>query len=98
MLKKKPVKKSDKVSVTFEIEGFETAKKMCVVGEFNDWQLAKTPMKRRKDGAWAANVRLPNAARYEYCFVVDDRDWMADDQADEVVPNPFGGKNSVVVL
>ena len=37
-------------------------------------------------------------SRYEYRFVVDGEDWIADDDADDFVPNPFGGKNSVVVL
>ena len=32
---------------------------------------------------------------YEYCFVVDGQ-WMPDPLARESVPNPFGGRNSIL--
>ena len=32
---------------------------------------------------------------YEYCLVVDG-EWMADPSTEESVPNPFGGRNSVL--
>jgi hypothetical protein len=32
---------------------------------------------------------------YEYCFIVDGQ-WMPDPMARETVPNPFGGRNSVL--
>ena len=32
---------------------------------------------------------------YEYCLVVDGH-WMADPLAKDFVPNPFGGRNSVL--
>lgn len=98
MLRKKPVKGSDKVSVTFEAPGLADAGSVSVVGEFNSWDPASTKMKKRKDGAWAATVRLERGRRYQYRFVVDERTWVADDEADEQVPNPFGGVNSVVRL
>ena len=98
MLKKKPVRKTNKTSVVFEIEGFSDAADVSLAGDFNDWQPARTPMKRRKDGAWAATVRLPNDQRYEYRIVVDGQTWMTDEESDALVPNPFGGHNSVVIL
>ena len=42
-------------------------------------------MEGNRSGAWT----------YEYCLVVDGR-WMPDPQARETVPNPFGGRNSVL--
>jgi len=32
---------------------------------------------------------------YEYCLVVDGQ-WMPDPLASETVPNPFGGRNSLL--
>ena len=32
---------------------------------------------------------------YEYCFVVDG-EWIPDPLARESVPNPFGGRNSIL--
>ena len=98
MVKKKAIKKSKLTSVTFETADFEEASTICLAGEFNDWQPAKTPMKRRKDGSWAVTVRLPKKSRFEYRFVIDGETWVADEQADGLVPNPFGGQNSVVDL
>jgi 1,4-alpha-glucan branching enzyme len=98
MLKKTPVRKSDKTSVVFEMQGFESASQVNLVGEFNNWEPTRTPMKRRKDGAWSVAMRLANDARYEYKIVVDGKSWIADENSDELSQNPFGGQNSVVVL
>ncbi len=98
MLKKTPVKNSDKVSVVFATESFVDAGSVELVGDFNAWEPGKTPMKRRKDGAWSVAVRLPKDGRFEYRFLVDGKDWIPDETADELVRNPFGGRNSVVSL
>jgi hypothetical protein len=37
------------------------------------------------------------AGRYEYMFVVDGQ-WLPDPNAKESVQNPFGGKNSLLVV
>jgi Glycogen recognition site of AMP-activated protein kinase len=34
---------------------------------------------------------------YEYCFVVDGK-WIPDPLAKEMVPNPFGSRNSVITV
>lgn len=46
-------------------------------------------------GRWLRDLFLP-PGRYEYCFVVDGTRWVTDPRANESVPNPFGGSNSVV--
>lgn len=97
MIKKKTLKNSKKVSVVFEVDGFDDAREVAVAGEFNDWEPVKTPMKRRRDGTWSATVRLADG-RYEYRYVIDGETWLADEAADALVPNPFGGHNSVVIL
>ena len=98
MLKKKAIKRLNKTSVVFEIAGFEEADSICLVGAFNDWELNKHNLKQRKDGRWATTLRLDNDNRYEYRFVVDGTEWQTDPDADELVPNEFGGFNSVVAL
>ncbi len=98
MLKKKPVRGSDKISVTFETRAHAGAGKMSVVGEFNDWNPRRHPMRKRKDGAWSATVRLEPGQRYEYRFLVDESEWATDGEADAIVQNPFGEENSVVAL
>jgi hypothetical protein len=46
------------------------------------------------NGHWLKESALAPGT-YEYCLVVDGQ-WMADPHASETVPNPFGGKNSVL--
>lgn len=97
MIKKTPVKGSDdKVSVTFETSlpnGGATA--VSVVGDFNGWDPAATPMKKRKDGSWAATVRLATKRSWQYRFVIDGERWTEDPDNSETVPNPYGGSNAV---
>ena len=71
-----------------------TAKDVCVVGTFNDWQASATPLKPGTGGVWMGELKL-KPGRYEYLFVVDGK-WMPDPAAPESAPNPFGGLNSVV--
>lgn len=71
-----------------------TASMLGVAGTFNKWRPDITPMMHWGDGRWMAELFLAPGV-YEYCLVVDG-EWMADPLAKESVPNPFGGRNSVL--
>jgi 1,4-alpha-glucan branching enzyme len=81
------------VPVRFEFT-HPTATTVCVAGTFNDWHAEAKPMHPVGDGRWLKETALPPGT-YEYCLVVDG-EWMPDPQARETVPNPFGGKNSIL--
>ena len=98
MLRKKPVKGSEKISVTFETHGSPDASRIGIAGDWNDWDPSRVPMRKRKDGVWAATVRFDRGARHEYRYVVDGERWLVDDEADGQVSNPFGELNSVLTL
>jgi 1,4-alpha-glucan branching enzyme len=67
---------------------------VCVAGTFNHWQPEAKTLHPAGGGRWyKETVLMPGT--YEYCLVVDGR-WMPDPQAAESVPNPFGGRNSVL--
>ena len=53
-------------------------------------------MIRLSQGNWVKELTLP-PGRYEYRFVVDNQ-WVDDPAAKEIVPNPFGGVNAVLVV
>jgi 1,4-alpha-glucan branching enzyme len=72
------------------------AQTVGVAGGFNNWDAAKTPMRKGGSGTWFARVSLVSG-RHEYRFVVDGN-WISDPNAKESVPNPHGGVNSVVVV
>lgn len=81
------------VPVRFELT-HPTAVNVCVAGTFNDWQPATRALHRSGAGLWRNDSELPPGT-YEYCLVVDGH-WLPDPLAHESVPNPFGGRNSVL--
>ena len=98
MLKKTKVRGSSLISVTFSTFEHDEAGEMSLVGEFNDWSPESHPMRKRKDGAWAATVRLEKGTEHQYRFLVDGEKWVSDPDADGSVHDPYGGKNSVVAV
>ena len=75
-----------------------SARNVSVVGDFNGWDAAATPM-QRADGrtTWSVAVQLP-AGRHVYAFVVDGNAWVAAPQAPLSPEQWFGQRNSVVVV
>jgi 1,4-alpha-glucan branching enzyme len=81
------------VPVRFEFTS-PTAKTVCLAGTFNHWQPeAKTLHSSGAGNWWKETLLAPGT--YEYCLVVDGQ-WMPDPRARESVPNPFGGRNSIL--
>lgn len=96
MLKTKPVCK-----VTFELPGAAAgaAASVHLVGDFNGWDTARTPMKRRKDGSFTVTLDLERDREYQYKYLIDASHWENDWAADRYTPSPLGdGDNSVVVV
>ena len=67
---------------------------VCVAGCFNHWQPEAKALHPSGGGRWVKETVVPPGT-YEYCLVVDGQ-WMPDPRAGETVPNPFGGRNSVL--
>ena len=95
-LKTKPVCK-----VTFRIpeEIGHSAGTAHVVGEFNNWDLFSTPMKKLKKGAFTATLDLEKGREYQFRYLLDKKNWKNDAKADRFEPTPFGDtENSVIAL
>jgi 1,4-alpha-glucan branching enzyme len=73
---------------------FPEAKEVFLAGDFNGWNPPSLPLKKNREGAWEARLKL-SPGRYEYKIVVDG-DWMHDFSCTEMVPNPFGTYNCVL--
>jgi 1,4-alpha-glucan branching enzyme len=41
------------------------ARKVCIAGNFNDWNTSSMPMKKEKDGTWRIKLKL-SPGKYEY--------------------------------
>ena len=75
-----------------------TARKVAVVGDFNDWDRDSAyDATHEGGGVWAVTARIP-AGHHRYAFVVDDSLWMADPAAPRVVDADFGTPSSALVV
>jgi 1,4-alpha-glucan branching enzyme len=95
-LKRKPVCK-----VTFRIpeEIGNSAETAHVVGEFNNWDFSSTPMKKLKTGDFTATLDLEKGREYQFRYLLDQKNWENDMDADKFEPSPFGdSENSVLVV
>ena len=74
------------------------AKNVSLVGDFNEWDLAKTPMIRSgESGLWTVVLPL-SAGRHLYAFVVDGSSWVQDPSAPIAPDDGFGHANSVKLV
>ena len=72
------------------------AERACVVGDFNDWDPSRHPMKRTKAKPWRVAVDLV-PGEYQFRYLVNDGEWH-DEESVEHCPNPFGGENALLAL
>lgn len=83
--------------VEFAID-LPAASAVTVVGDFNDWDRARTPLMRSADGTrWSARVVLAGGV-YHYAFLVDGRRWLADPQQPFSVDGDYGQSVSMVTV
>jgi 1,4-alpha-glucan branching enzyme len=91
-LKSKPV---CKVSFDLPVDVAPTAKKVELVGSFNNWE----PISMRKNKTvFTKTVDLPVERSYEFRYRIDGEIWENDWSADAYVNNGFNAENSVVTL
>lgn len=69
---------------------------VALVGDFNGWDPAATPLHREGDGWWRTALRLP-AGTHLYAYVVDGA-WRTPPEATATAPDGFGGSNGVLVV
>ena len=98
MLKKTKQKGGKHCRVTFSIPAEIEAERVMLLGDFNDWDRGATPLVRRKAGYFSTTLVLSTDRTYRFRYLLDGKRWENDEAADELVPNPFGTKDSVVKL
>lgn len=89
-----PVARTTDTVVKFVFAGRQ-ASTVSLVGDFNDWDVSKTPMARDpRTGTWSVALPL-NAGRHVYAFVVDGTTWANDPSAPLAPDDGFGHASSV---
>jgi hypothetical protein len=71
------------------------AMSVALAGDFNGWDPIRTPLEQTSSGAWTVTIPL-EPGRYEYMFVVDGKEWIADPFAVEQSDDGFGSRNAVL--
>jgi hypothetical protein len=83
-----------KVKFSFKPENAETVE---IYGLNSDWENSVT-MSKKKDGSFTCDVSLPKDTKHEFKYKVDQIEWVNDAEADSLIPNAFGGENSLLVV
>ena len=72
--------------------------RVAVVGDFNNWDPAATPLHPAGDGGtWIVELRL-KPGRYHYTFLIDGRRWARDPSEPRAVESDFGAPVSVLTV
>jgi len=70
------------------------ANSVVLVGDFNDWELGATPLRRSgRPGVWTVDVSLAPGL-VKYAFVIDGNRWVTDPYAAATISDEFGGSAS----
>lgn len=88
-----------KVTFSLPAEAAPEAQVVYLVGDFNGWDAAATPMSRQKAGGFKVTLDLEPGHEYEYRYLIDGRLWENDWAADTYRPAGIpGAENSVVAV
>jgi len=83
------------ITLTFKMPA---ARSVSVVGTFNAWHEKGYEMTRdTASGTWSLILRLPDG-RYEYAFVLDGQEIIADPEAELFADDGFGNQNAVLIV
>ncbi|WP_372745243.1 isoamylase early set domain-containing protein [Lutibacter sp.] len=100
-LKKQFLKSKPICKVTFSLSEEEAkgAKKVDLLGDFNDWNTKKAiALKKNKNGSFKVVLDLDVEKEYQFKYLFDGAQWENDWDADKYVDNGIGEENSVVVV
>lgn len=82
-----------KVPITYR--PYHELNKVALVGNFNNWDKDVDLMMKQEDGSFKFVIAL-NPGAYNYKFVLNDVEWIADPACPERLHDTMGGDNSVL--
>jgi len=99
-LKKLYLKTKEFCKVTFRLpkEAAPDATQVTLVGDFNQWNTQETPMQKMKNGDFKVTLELARDQEYKFRYLIDNRTWENDWQADRYIPNCYGSEDSIVII
>lgn len=95
-ISKQFLKSKPECKITFSVEAKE-ANSVEVAGSFNNWSPKKLPLKKRKDGVFKGTLNLPINNSFEFKYLVDGKQWVNDEEADQLIWNDFAGSENGLI-
>lgn len=95
-LKSKPVCK-----VSFKLTKAEanSASKVYLVGDFNNWNEKADELNKLKDGSFSSSLELETGRDYQFRYLADGKSWFNDNEADRYEASGHGdAQNGVLSL
>ncbi len=74
------------------------AKSVCIVGDFNNWNIHANPMKKLKNRDYTIKLDLEPGREYQFRYFIDESKWENDWNADKYVKSPYGDSDNSVVI
>ena len=96
MLKREPRRTGTRV--TFALPVCTETGAVSVVGDFNGWDPAAHPMKKRSNGMRSVSVELPPGGTYRFKYLSEKGDWFCEPAADGEAWNEFHTTDSVLLV
>jgi len=100
-IKKEYLEGGNLCKVTFRLPSIAAprAKSVCIVGDFNNWNIRGNRMKKLKNGDYGITLNLEPGREYQFRYFIDESKWENDWNADKYVQSPLGDSdNSVIVV
>jgi hypothetical protein len=72
-------------------------KEAAILGDFNNWDVAKGKMHRTARGYFEKELLLPIGRVYECRYLIDNVHWENDWQADGLIPSPVSDEDNMVI-
>jgi 1,4-alpha-glucan branching enzyme len=98
-IKKQYLKSKNVCKVTFRLpkEAVEGSKSVHLVGDFNDWNKKKNPMKVLKDGSAKLVIELEPGKEYRFRYLLDGERWENDWNADRYEASPMAYEDDSII-
>lgn len=86
-----------KVKFVLSADHIGKAKKVAVVGDFNNWDASANPLRKQKTGVFSSTLNLNKDHTYQFRYLLDGDYWLNDDTADAYAPSPISHDSNCVL-
>ena len=99
-IRKEYIKTKNAYRVTFRLPKVAApdVKSVCIVGDFNNWNIHANPMKKLKNGDYTIALHLEPGREYPFRYLIDESRWENDWNADKYVKSCYGDSDNSVVV